>query len=295
MTTAIGIDVNGERIVGGIVHLENGDVLLRRRRATPAKHSGDAVLAEVVEMATGLWAEGRAPSLLPTCIGLSVCEDVDEAGEIVSGRIVPWKGMAVRRALAPVGAAMVDAGVRAAARAESRFGAGRGQAHFLYAMAASEVAACLVLGGRPHMGLRGGGVFRGYAPLDLVDARGRRMHFVLDEVASADAVARHAGYSHISEAIAAAERGEDIRAWEALSLAGESVGAVLGWLCRALGPQALVIGGDGARASDVFWAAASASARRDMSDRLAVQRGALGDEAGMIGAALAACEADATD
>lgn len=295
MTTAIGIDVTGERIAGGIVHLENGDVLVRRRTATPGRHGADAVLAAVVEMTSALWVEGREPSLLPTCIGLSVCEDVDEAGQIMTGRIVPWQGMEVRTALNQIGAAIVEAGVRAVARAEARFGAGRGNAQFLYAGAGTEIVACLVLGGRPHLGYRGGGVFRGGTPLDFIDVHRRRVHFVLDDVAGSAAVARHAGYEHIGQAISAAENGADVRAWEALSQAGDAAGSVLGWLCRAFGPQALVIGGELARASDVFWNAASVAARRNLSDRLVVRRGALGDEAGLIGAALAACEADATD
>ncbi len=48
----------------------------------------------------------------------------------------------------------VDADVRAAARGESLFGAGRGCSSFLYVTVGTGISACLVIGGVPFTGAR---------------------------------------------------------------------------------------------------------------------------------------------
>lgn len=298
MTTSIGIEVDGEHVRGGIVRLENGDVLCHRESEISANHRGPALLADVIDMAEALYDEGCGEGMQPSTIGLCLCEDVDEVGGIATGRRVPWRGLPVRHLLAQIAPARVDTSVRAYARVEARFGAGHGSPSFVYAHLASGLQACLVLSGEPHVGNDGRAVLDGSLPCSMFDVRGRRIQVVLDEVASASAVVHRAHTKTLSEAVAAAERGGDFVVQEVLSAAGEAAGAALGWLCNAVAPHALVVGGELVRTSALYWTALCAmvvAVVRSDDGRLPIRQAIFGEHAGMIGAALGAGELSSSD
>lgn len=293
MTTAIGIHVGESGIRAGVVHLENGDVLCKREIQVDAARSGMAAMSDVLRLAEEWLDDSCAAFTHPEAIGLCICEDVDRDGFILSGKRVAWGGLPVRRLLTQLAPAQVDTAVRSQARGEGHFGIGRGESSFLYADVGSTIRACLVLDGRPYVGFGGTAVMSGEIPYTIFSERGQRHRFVLDEVATIDAIVRCCRAANLDQVFAAAKR-SDVGANAALHVAGESLGAVLGYLCAALDPQSLVVGGGLSRAPSIYWEALESGVRAHMrnhtSRRLVVRQAAVGADAGIIGAALLAGE-----
>jgi glucokinase len=293
MTTAIGIHVGESGIRAGVVHLENGDVLCRREIQIDAARSGMAAMADVLHLAEEWLDESCAAFTHPAAIGLCVCEDVDRDGAILSGRRVAWRGLPVRRLLTQLAPAQVDTAVRSQARAEGHFGIGRGGQSFLYADVGSTIRACLVLEGRPYVGFDGTAVMSGEMPYTVFSERGQRVRSVLDDVASIDAIVRRCQAANIEQIFSAAKR-SDAGANAVLQMAGEALGAALGYMCAVFDPQSLVVGGGLSCAPSIYWEALEAGVRahmrNHMSRRLVVRQAMAGPDAGIIGAALLAGE-----
>jgi glucokinase len=254
VTRAVGIDVGGTKIAAGLVDVARGEVLRSERIATRPERGGAAVLADCAALAERLGGDG-AP------VGIGICEVVGRDGRLATAETIEWRGIDVAGALA--GAALtVESDVRAAALAEARFGAGAGLGSFLHVVVGTGAAMCLVVDGRPHLGEHGSAIILGAPPVELV-AGGA----ALGERASDPAVR--------AEAAAA-------------------VGRVLAVLVNALDPAAVVLGGGlGASAgfADGVVAALRPAIWCEAARDVAVVVSALGEEGGVIGAALAAAEA----
>jgi predicted NBD/HSP70 family sugar kinase len=186
--------------------------------------------------------------------GLAVCELVGTDGRVRSAETVDWRD-------ADLGAfAAVESDVRAAAVAEARFGAGREQPDFLYVSVGSGISHCLVADGRPRAGVHGSAIGTG-APLV--------------EATAQDALADPAAEAVVAEG-------------------AERLGLVLAVLVNALDPGAVVVGGglglhEGYRAR--VERALRAAVYDDAVRGLPVVPAALGADAPVIGAALAAAAA----
>jgi glucokinase len=91
----------------------------------------------------------------------------------------------------------------------------------------------------------------------------------------------------------------DALAHEILQSAGQAMGSALGWLANVLDPAAIVIGGGLGTADGLYWDAMARSAREhiwsDDTRRLPIVKAALGQDAGLIGAALYASSASAVN
>ncbi|HXF62664.1 MAG TPA: ROK family protein, partial [Caldilineaceae bacterium] len=79
---AIGIDVGGTKIAGGVVELATGQVLLRRLTPTRPQRGGQAVLDDAVQMAHALAQEAAQQQIAIGGVGVGVCELVSPQGEI---------------------------------------------------------------------------------------------------------------------------------------------------------------------------------------------------------------------
>jgi glucokinase len=194
---AIGIDVGGTKIAAGRVDGESGRILARQEVPTRPARGGEAVLADCAALARTLGG-GELP------VGIGLCELVDLEGWPASADTIDWRGLDVRGAIgAP--AVVLESDVRAAARAEARFGAGRSP--FLYVIVGTGASACLVVDGEPYEGARGRAIVLGAPPVERV-ASGRALGLG----------------SSLDEAVAA-------------------LGGVLATLVNALDPQLVVFGG----------------------------------------------------
>jgi glucokinase len=285
---AIGIDVGGTKIAGGIVALTSGAVLTRQIVPTRPEHGGEAVLAETRSLADMLLREARASRLRVLGVGVGICELVNLQGIVTSGFTVRWHGIDVQSALSDLAPTVVEADVRAHALAEARFGAGQPYRIFVYISVGTGISACLVLDGRPFAGARGNALVLASGPTTIVREDGSRERQILEEFASGSAIARRFGTARAEDVFAAAATG-DKAARRILSTAGEALGSSIGWVANVLDPEALVIGGGLGLAGGIFWDQVVATARdhiwSDATRRLPMLHAALGADAGVIGAA----------
>lgn len=287
---SIGIDVGGTKIAAGIVTFPSGKLLEKRVLPTHPERGGQAVFDDVLVLARELVRAVQQPI---ACIGVGVCELVDLRGNVTSGFTVAWQGLLVQAALREIAPAVVESDVRAHARGEARFGAGRGYRDFVFVTLGTGISACLVQDGVPYPGARGNALVLASAPLTLVDETGRRTQQVLEAFASGPAIARRFGADRAEAVFEAAQAG-DPRAVTILRTAGQAIGNSIGFLCNVLDPEAVVIGGGLGGAGGVFWDALVASTREhiwsDETRASPIVRAALGNDAGIIGAAATAHE-----
>ena len=266
MTLALGIDVGGTKLAAALVDTSSGELQQRLELPTRPERPARAVLDDCIAMA-GELAAGRGA--LP--LGIGVCELVDREGRTRSAYTVDWRAIDVASAFGALGPAVVESDVRAAALAESRFGAGRGVRELLYVTVSTGISSCLVLDGVPYAGARGHAICTGAPPLE--------------DVASGKALAAAGGR----------ERAQDVLADPSLDAvvehAARQLGAGLAGLVNALDPGVLVIGG-GLGLADRYRELAVAAMRPmifagDTRD-VPVVPAQLGADAGVVGAALAA-------
>ena len=216
MTLAVGIDVGGTKIAAGLVEVSTGEVRERELLATRPERGGEAVLADCAALAERLGG-GRLP------VGIGLCELVGLDGRPASAETVEWRALDIE-AFVQAPRVVLESDVRAAARAESRFGAGIGRSPFLFVIVGSGASICLVVEGRPYLGARGEAITFGAPPVE--------------QIASGRALARAAGV----------ERAEDVLADpahdELVGAAAAELGRVLAVLTNALDPAVVVLGGE---------------------------------------------------
>jgi predicted NBD/HSP70 family sugar kinase len=290
MKRAIGIDVGGTKIAAGLVDLETGVVVNRREKATRPKRGGEAILRDVVSFANELRSDAIA-------IGVGVAELVDREGKIVSNATIDWLKTPVRERLSKILPTQLEADVRAAARAEARFGAGVETKIFLYVTVGTGISCCLMIDGRPYLGARGlTGTFasaRYLAP--LLDHR-LNPTLPLEDFSSGPALAKRYFFRAHQEIdareVTARAKTGDVIAREIVESGGRALGAAIGQLVNTLDPEAVVIGGGLGCAGGVFHAALKTAFYENLWSKLhsnvPIYPAKLGPDAGIIGAALAA-------
>lgn len=155
---SIGVDIGGTRLKAGLVD-RDGAVLATARRATPGRSAPpsvleEALLAVVEELRSGAAAAGYRPA----AVGVAVAGLVDAArGTVVFAPHLPWREEPLRDRLAarldlPV---VVDNDANAAAWAEHRFGAGRGESHLLLLTLGTGIGGAVLTEGRLQRGRHG--------------------------------------------------------------------------------------------------------------------------------------------
>ncbi|MBX9579892.1 MAG: ROK family protein [Gemmataceae bacterium] len=286
---AVGLDVGGTKIAGGLIRFPAGEVVAHHRTPTRAGRDPADILADAVGMArdlrNGVPAGGRFVG-----VGLGVPELVDPAGRITSGAGVDWRGVDLVAKFAGVGPVWVEADVRAAALAEARFGAGRSFPVFAYVTVGTGISSALVQDGRPYAGARGNALVLASGPVSVhCPGCGAWARAVLEEVASGPALAAAVGADRAEEVLAAAGRG-DPDAVRAVRDAAEALGSGIGWLVNVLDPGAVVVGGGLGLAGGLYWDLLTDAVRRhvwaESSRDLPIVPAELGADAGLVGAAL---------
>lgn len=291
----IGVDLGGTKILAGLVDREGaiGRTVEVQTPGTSERAVLDA-LGDVVEQVAGADA--------PLAVGLGVpCNFERSTGKCFRATNLPlsdveFGGPLRQRFGVPVG---VENDGNAAALAEWRLGAGRGVDDLVMLTLGTGVGGGLVLGGR---------LYRGWAELGhvVVEAGGPpcqgnchgRGH--LEAVASGQAADRRARelYGDGATAYDLVERARagEAEAVAALARIGELLGAAIGSFVNMFDPEVVVVGGGfGAAVDDLVLEPAREAARREAIQpadaRLRIVEAHLGEEAGLIGAALVGFEA----
>jgi glucokinase len=294
----IGLDVGGTKTAAGVVGFPEGRMLARRTIPTGAPRSGDAVMADALALARDLLAEAAALGVTIRAIGLGVAELVDPNGRITSGQSLAWQGLPVQQAFAVLAPTVIDADVRVAARAEARFGAGRGFDPWVYITVGTGISHTLVHQGRPFAGARGNALVFASAPLSTTcTVCGTELHPVLEEIASGPALVARYNQTHPGAAqsghdvLAAAAAGEP-NAVQIVRSAGVALGSSVAFLVNTLDPEAVVVGGGLGLAGGLYWDAFLVATRAhiwaEAARDLPILPASLGVDAGTIGAALTA-------
>jgi glucokinase len=293
------LDIGGTKTAGGVI-TDDGKVASWETIPTSPQRGGEAVADDVFALAERLIAHAAPSGLIPSAIGLSLCELVSKEGEILSDATIKWRDIAIERRFGRLRPTVIEADSRAAAFCESRCGAGREFPSFLYVTIGTGISCSLVVDGLPYLGAHGITGTMASGPLTTLCAGcGQPSTSILEHVASGPAiVARYnerarAARADCESVLAAAELGDAI-ARDVVITASESLGSVMGLLASVLDPHALVVGGGLGSSSGLFWESLVAATRRhiwsDVHRPLPIVQGAYGNQAAMVGAALVALQ-----
>ena len=290
---AVGLDVGGTKIAGGLIRFPAGEVVARRRMPTRAARDPNDILADVVEMSRDLADEVPASARFAG-VGLGMPELVDLDGRLVSGTTIDWRGVPLTDRFAGVGPVWVEADVRAAALAEARFGAGRPYRLFVYVTVGTGISHTLVQDGRAFPGSRGNALVLASGPTSVPCSMcGAWSRTILEEVASGPALAAAFNVAGAEDVLKAADRGDPAAA-RAVRDAAEALGSGIGFLLNVLDPEAVVVGGGLGLAGGTYWGALTGAVRRhvwaETTRTLPIVQAERGTDAGLIGAAAVAAE-----
>ncbi len=302
---AIGVDIGGTKLRVAVVDTE-GRILERRRAGTPA---GDAegLIAALRTVITEV-GEGRLP------VGVGIAGLVTADGTVRYGPNIGVRDLPLADALHEVtgGRVVVVNDASAATFGEQRFGAGRGASDLILLTLGTGVGGGVVVGGRLLLG-RGG--FAGEVGHLIVAEGGRTCpcgnRGCLEAYASGTAIGDMARERLVDLTVestlrevrdpsgpqvstAAAEG--DAFARSILEEAGRWLGVGTAALTNVLDPELLLVGGGASRATAPWLLPA---ARASLQSHLVgsqwreaprIELATLGDDAGVIGAALLAAE-----
>jgi len=270
VTAFLGIDVGATKVAAGMVDVGSGAVLRSTSVPSNPARGGPSLLADCVALAERVAGADQ--------VGIGVCELVDPGGAVRSADSFDWRGLDIAGSFREIAPIRVESDVRAAARAEAIFGAGRTLRSFLYVNAGTGVSSALVLDGLPYIGARGNAVLLGAGPLDV------------EQVSGGTAVARAAGMSSAAEVNRAARAGDEA-ALAVLVRAGTALGEAIAFAVNLLDPEAVVLGGSVVLGAAPYRQALEPAIREHLwaeeTRGLSVLTCELGDSAGLIGAALA--------
>jgi len=288
--------VGGTKIAAGVVSFPSGQLNFRRVIPTEPRRGGEAVLADVLQLARDLCSEARANQLTVDAIGLGVCELVDLEGNLASANSFDWRKLPVRGQLSGLAPTIIEADVRAAALAEALFGAGRPFRQFLYVTVGTGISSCLTIDGRPFAGTHGATGTMASSPLPSLNTNSGTDSPTLEQLASGPALV-----ARFNAAGGAAKSGEDVlnaassgdsRAIEVVRSAAHVLGASIGMLVNVLDPAAVVLGGGLGLSQGLFRETLETATRRHIWSTphrgVPLLTAALGADAGIVGAATSA-------
>lgn len=299
-TSVIGIDVGGTKIAAGALELPEGRWTRFHTCPTRRDRGGRGILEEVLQIAEDLAREIHSASGRPvTAIGIGLCELVGRTGEILSAHSLDWRSLPVLEELGRIAPAVLEADVRAAARAESLLGAGRGLGSLLHVTIGTGISCCLVLEGKPYLGSRGLTGTMASSPLGpLLGIPDSGPSMTLEDLSSGPAlVARFrkaGGVAERGEEVLRAAVGGDPTALQVLDSAAAALGAHIGLLVNVLDPDAVILGGGLGLSTGHYREGLTAAIRNQIWS--GAQRGlpilpaSTGIDAGWLGAAIAAME-----
>jgi predicted NBD/HSP70 family sugar kinase len=263
----------------------------------------DAVLSWVEERFDDLLAEAGVTADAVRTIGIGVPGPVEFAtGRPVNPPIMPgWDGFAIpqrlqRRYAVPV---LVDNDVNIMALGEY-FESWSGGEDLLFVKVGTGIGCGIVVKGEIHRGAQGAAGDIGHIPISGYEGIVCQCGNVgcLEAVAGGRALAQQARDQGMeattSRDVVALVTQHDVRAVRLVRQAGRMLGEVLAGLVNALNPSVIVIGGDVAEAHEQLFAGvrevvyqrSTPLATRELS----FARSALGDRAGVMGAAAMAIE-----
>lgn len=272
-SNAIGIDVGGTKVLGGVVS-PTGEILATARRDTP-REGGKVLTQAIADVATELSSKYPVDS-----IGVSAAGFIssDRQTILATPNIAGWNGVNLVNELTQIiGKRIVlENDANSAAWGEFKFGAGRGRKDLMMLTLGTGVGGGLILDGSVFRGAFGIGAELGHIRI-VPDGHlcGCGIRGCLEQYASGSALMRHAREAisaspdlarnllargdgtleglkghHITEAA----RDEDPVALAAFNTMASYLGAGIASLCTVIDPSCIVLGGGVIDAGEIFLA-----------------------------------------
>ena len=315
MDVALGVDIGGTKVSGGVVDAA-GRILHRSRAATPDRSTSPRVVEDTIVAVVGELQAAAAQSdgtIRAVGVGAAGWVSSDRATVLFAPHL-SWRNEALRDALAGrIDAPLfVDNDANAAAWAEWRFGAARGQADMVMITLGTGIGGAILRDGRVERGRWGiagefghmqvvpdgqrcecgnRGCWEQYASGNALVREARSMIEAGSPVAS-DLAARWRaeGGPLTGPMVTAAAREGDPTAVELLAEVGHWLGVGLANLAAALDVGLFVVGGGVSAAGDLLIGPATETFRRRLPGRgyrpeATIVAAQLGPDAGLIGAA----------
>jgi glucokinase len=304
----IGVDIGGTKVAAGLVD-PHGTVLARARRLTPSRDPV-AVKDTIVDVVAEL-RRGRDVA----AVGIGAAGFVDAArSRVLFAPHLAWRNEPLRAAVSEVVRlpVVVENDANAAAWAEWRFGAGRGETRLVCVTLGTGIGGGIVIDGQVQRGRHGMAGEFGHM---IVVPEGQRCECgnrgCLEQYASGNVLGREARElaragspvtvpmmervggdvdALVGPVITGAARDGDPVAIELFEEVGRWLGIGLANLAAALDPGMFVIGGGVSDAGELLLRPARDSFRRVLTGRgfrpePRIVRADLGPEAGLVGAA----------
>jgi glucokinase len=294
--------VGGTKLAAAVID-GSGDVLARARAPVPDAVDGDRVLAELLGCARAVLDESRMSAAGLAGVGVACAGPLDRASGQVSPLNLPaWRSFPLRDRLAEeLGCAnvVIDNDAVGIAAGEHWIGAARGLDHALAVTVSTGIGGGLLLGGRLHHGTSGNAGHVGHVVVEpdgpecACGGRG-----CLEAVASgprtvARALARgwspEIGREADGGALAASAGQDDPIAREEIARSGRALGRALASCAALLDLEAIVVVGGFSRSGEALWGPLRSSfaehAALPFAAACRLVAGALGDDAGLVGAA----------
>ncbi|MDB5353217.1 MAG: transcriptional regulator/sugar kinase [Planctomycetota bacterium] len=313
-----GVDLGGTKVLASIVDAENR-ILGRAKASTPATQGGAAILAAVagVVREAAVEANVELSDLKGIVVGSPGPLDPDHGVILFSANMNVRDfalGPDLSRLLGPP--VLLRNDVRVGGYGEFRLGAGKGKSNVLAAFVGTGIGGCLIVDGKVIAGSTGNAGEIGHIMIKPGGPRcgcGRRG--CLEALASRSAIAKRIGKAHKagrstvlaskvdskndklkSKELAAAYLSGDAVAVSEVHRAAHYLGLGLGSLINVLGPELVIIGGGvtealGVGYLDAIRASAWNQVLTNPGNKIQIVPAALGDDAGILGAALMAREA----
>lgn len=266
---AIGIDIGGTKIAGGLVDVE-GNIVKELRVATPS-HDADAIVAAVVDLTNQLAVGEEVIG-----VGVAAAGFVDAARENIvyapnlSWRNEPFKAKLESKLSIPV---VIENDARAAGWAEFQYGAAKSASHMILLTIGTGVGGAVVSNSQLQRGKFGFAGELGHVrvvPNGLLCGCGQ--HGCIEQYGSGTALLRSAkalaasgepkakrlqelqqaaGELTGNEVYQAISEG-DPATLELLAELGSWLGQAIATLCAAIDPEVVVIGGGVSAAGDLL-------------------------------------------
>ncbi|HEY5249728.1 MAG TPA: ROK family glucokinase [Dermatophilaceae bacterium] len=310
---AIGIDIGGTKVAGGLVDVD-GNVTHRTRRDTPDRSKSPSVVeGTIVEVVTELMQSAGPEAIAAVGIGAAGFVAADRATVVfaphLSWRHEPLQEALQRRVAAPI---FVDNDANAAVWAEWKFGAARGETHVMMITLGTGIGGGILINGEVQRGrfgiagefghmqvVPGGhrcecgnrGCWEQYASGNAL-VREAHSLFTANSPIASDLLDRVQGVvgDLTGPLITQAAREGDPTSCELLAEVGSWLGVGIANLAAAFDPGMFVIGGGVSAADELLLTPARETFKRHLAGRgyrpeARIVVAQLGNEAGLIGAA----------
>jgi len=310
---AIGIDIGGTKVAGGLVDVD-GNIIHRARRDTPHRSKSPSVVEDtIVEVVDELLQIVGSGTVVAVGIGAAGFVAADRATVVfaphLSWRHEPLQEALQKRIAMPI---FVDNDANAAAWAEWKFGAAQGETHLMMITLGTGIGGGILINGEVQRGrfgiagefghmqiVPGGhrcecgnrGCWEQYASGNALVREARSLFSANSPIAS-DLFDRAEGIpgNLTGPLITQAARDGDPTARELLAEIGNWLGLGIANLAAAFDPGTFVIGGGLSAAGDLLLASARETFKRQLTGRgyrpeARIVAALLGNDAGLIGAA----------